>query len=330
MPIGFGIGVSHAPGMYLYTEKDWDRVWELLSLDRGIPQPAKVSEEKGEKLEDMIRRIDAGHKELKRQYDAYDPELLIIIGGDQTEMFDRSNVPQLMFFLGEREHAHRPGGPMPEKGKPYSPRMSNEPPFEMGIDVETSKRLLDKLVKQEGFDIAFSHECKPLGRGDGLPHAFANPSSYLLEGKNTPTVIVYENTFDNPSLSAKRCYDFGAALARITRDDPRRIAIVGSGGLAHDPGGKRSGWLDEPLDRWFLDQIAEGNGRATQALYSFDSDTMVSGTGETRAWITVAGAMEEMGSRAKVLDYIPAAKSVTGLGFAYWTTDGNYTAMAAE
>ena len=258
MPIGFGIGVSHAPGMYLKTEQDWDRVWELLSLDRGVPQPAKVSEEKGEVLKDWFRRIDAGHAELKRQYDAYNPDVLIIIGGDQGEMFDRSNVPQLMFFLGAHETAGRPGGPMPAKGQPYSPRMSNLSPLEMDIDVDFSKWLLAKLVKEENFDIAFSYEAKPLGRGDGLPHAFGNPASYLLEGKNTPTVIVYENTFDSPSLSAKRCYDLGAALARITRNDRRRIAILGSGGLAHDPGGKRSGWLDEPMDRWFLDQLAQG------------------------------------------------------------------------
>src|ERR1700685_2921853 len=103
MPIGFGIGVSHAPGMYLKSEQDWDRVWGLLSLDRGIPQPAKVSEEKGEKLQDWFRRLEAGDAELKPQYDAYDPNLLIIIGGEQNEMFDRSNVPQIMVFLGAHE-----------------------------------------------------------------------------------------------------------------------------------------------------------------------------------------------------------------------------------
>ncbi|NIJ09221.1 protocatechuate 4,5-dioxygenase beta chain [Sphingomonas vulcanisoli] len=316
--------------MYLKTESDWNRAWELLSLDRGVPQPASVELEDGPKLREYISRIDAGHAELKRQFDLYDPDICIIIGGDQNEMFDRSNVPQLMFFLGEREKAEYPGGPMPAKGQPYSPRMSNLPPMDIDIDVEFSKWLLDKLVKQEGFDIAFSYEAKPLARGHGLSHAFGNPASYLFEGNNTPTVIIYENTFDAPSLSAKRCYDLGAAIARLTRHDPRKIAIVGSGGLNHDPGGKRSGWIDEPMDRWFLEQLAQGNGRATQALYTFDSDTMVAGTGETRAWITTAGAMEEMGSRATILDYMPVAKGVTGLGLAYWLTDQQEHAVAAE
>ena len=70
-----------------------------------------------------------------------------------------------------------------------------------------------------------------------------------------------------------------------------------------------------------LEQFAEGNGRATQAMFAFDSDTMIGGTGEIRAWITVAGALEEMGARAKVVDYVEAAKTVTGLGFAYWQAE---------
>jgi 3-O-methylgallate 3,4-dioxygenase len=327
MPIGFGIGVSHAPGMYMTTQEQWDALWDRLSLSRGVPQPAKVAEEKGEILQDIVKRIGAGHAELKRQYDAYNPDVLIIIGGDQTEVFDRSNVPQFMFFLGERGSGRRPGPTLPPRGQAYP---SNIPPVELEVDSEFSKWLLTKLVKEENFDISFSHEMKNLGGHRGFPHAFVWPTSYLLVGANTPTVIVYENTFDAPSLSAKRCYDFGAALARITKNDPRRIAILGSGGLAHDPGGKRSGWVDHQMDRWFLEQLAQGNGKATQAMYTFDSDAMVGGTGEIRAWITVAGAMEEMGSRAKVLDYIEAGKTAGGLGFAYWRAESKYTAIAAE
>lgn len=313
MPIGLGIGVSHAPGMYMTTQEQWDNLWHRLSVDRNIPQPAYVYDEQGDKLQDMVRRINAGHAVLTQQFEAYKPDILIIIGGDQTEMFDRSNVPQFMIYLGEKAQGNKPGGQMiPDPN-------SEIPQVEMEVDVEFSKWLLNKLVKQEGFDVAFSYEMKNLpGRRKGLPHAFVNPASYLLENHKPKVVLVYENTYDPPSLTAKRCYEFGQAIARLVKNDPRKIAILGSGGLAHDPGGKRSGWLDQPLDHWFLEQIAEGNGRAAEAMYSFDSDTMVAGTGEIRAWITVAGAMEEMGARAKVVDYVEAAKTVTGLGFAYW------------
>jgi len=302
--------------MYMTTQEQWDNLWHRLSVDRNIPQPQRAYDEQGAELTDMVTRIAAGHKTLQKVFDDYKPDVLIIIGGDQTEMFDRSNVPQFMMYLGNQAQGNRPGGQMIPDANAEIPQV------EMDVAVDFSKWLLNKLVKQEGFDVAFSYEMDNLPRRrKGLPHAFVNPASYILENTKVPTVLVYENTYDPPSLSAKRCYEFGQAIARLVKNRPERIAILGSGGLAHDPGGKRSGWLDQPLDHWFLDQIAEGNAKAAQAMYAFDSDTMVGGTGEIRAWITVAGAMEEMGARAKVIDYVEAAKTVTGLGFAYWQAD---------
>lgn len=322
MPIGLGLAVSHAPGLYATTDEQWDNMWHRMSVNHGIPQPDYVYKETGPYLKEMVNRIDAAHGELTKAVDDYQPEILIIIGGDQTEAFDRSNVPQFMVYLGGEAWGIKPGGPM--GGRPAAGEAFEK--VELEVDVEFSQWLLTKLVKQEGFDVAFSSETENLGTRPGmpirpgLPHAFVNPTSVVLEHTKPKVCLIYENTFDRPSLSAKRCYEFGQALARLVKNDPRRIAILGSGGLAHDPGGKRSGWLDVPLDKWFLEQIAEGNGRATEAMYTFDSDTMVSGTGENRAWITVAGALEEMGSRATVVDYVEGAKTVTGLGFAYWPT----------
>jgi protocatechuate 4,5-dioxygenase beta chain len=196
---------------------------------------------------------------------------------------------------------------------------SEEDIVRLKVDVDTAKTMLRKLVA-EGFDVSFSAEQKPLGQPEkGLPHAFIRPAPWLMPELQIPVVLIYENTYDPPSLSAERCYELGKTLARLFKGDPRRIAIYGSGGLSHDPGGPRSGWVDEPLDRWFLDKIAAGDGRSTTSLYKFDSMTMRGGTGEIRAWITVAGAMDEMGQpAAKVVDYIPSNYAVTGLGWAYW------------
>lgn len=317
MPIGLGLAASHAPGMYSKSQEGWDQMWDRLSLSRGIPQPAYVAEETGEQLKDMIKRIDHCHARLIEEFDAYKPDLLIIIGGDQVEMFDRSNVPQFMIYTGSTATGRKAGTPF-DAADPEQ--------ITCEVDVEYSRYLLNKLVKNHGFDVAFSDEMLAFGRtagqpkGRGLPHAFANLLSYIMENTQVPTVLIYENTYDPPSASAKRCYELGQALAQITKNDPRRIAIFGSGGLAHDPGGKRSGWLDIPLDKWFLERIAEGDGKATQSMFTYDSDTMIGGTGEIRAWITVAGALEEMGSHASVVDYIPGGKTVTGLSVAYWNT----------
>jgi protocatechuate 4,5-dioxygenase beta chain len=197
--------------------------------------------------------------------------------------------------------------------------LNPEEQLKVEVDDVTSRQLLDRLVREEDFDVAFSTEQRALGpRGHGLPHAFFRPIPLLTPEADVPVVLIYENTYDPPSLPAGRCYQLGQALERLLRDDPRRIAIYGSGGLSHDPGGPRAGWIDEPLDHWFLEQLEQGRGEKTTPMYAFDSLTMRGGTGEMRAWITVAGAMEQAGRKATVVDYIPAHHAVTGLGWAYW------------
>jgi protocatechuate 4,5-dioxygenase beta chain len=312
MPIGLGLASSHAPSVVAKLEH-WGTYYTRLAGD--VPQPPEAKEESQEVLASYIDRIEVAFATLRQKLADYRPDVLIIIGGDQSEMFDRSNVPNLMIYVGEEAWGHNHN------------RMLGEQPSEanavrLKVDTETSRWLLRKLVAEDEFDVAFSTEQCNLGQPErGLPHAFARPAPLLMPNLDIPVVLVYESTYDPPSLSAQRCYDFGRAIGRLLRKDSRRIAIYGSGGLSHDPMGPRSGWIDKPLDQWFLKQIAAGNGHATGALYSFDSMTMRGGTGEIRAWITVAGAMEEIGSHAEIVDYIPAHHAVTGLGWAYWETE---------
>ncbi len=159
-----------------------------------------------------MKRVDAGHNKLIEVFDEYKPDALIVIGGDQTEMFDRSNVPQFMIYTGAEASGRTPGYPF---GDPNVPQIHTD------IEVELSKTILNKLVKEHNFDVAFSSEIENYGRGHGIPHAFANLLSYITSNTNVPTVLVYENTYDPPSLSAKRCYEFGQALTQICQTPHR-------------------------------------------------------------------------------------------------------------
>ena len=308
MPIGLGLAASHHTFTIFETVEEWQHVYSIAT--RNTPQPPEAMAETDEVIQDYINRTHHAKQVLRDQLAAYDPELLVIIGGDQSEMLDSSNVPNFMIYTGKAAWGHNV-----KRGQ----EPTEETLIRYQVDADASRRLLSRLVAEEQFDMAFSAEQFNLGsRAKGLPHAFVRPGSEILPRSDLPVVLVYENTYDPPSPGAGRCYALGQAIARLLRDDPRRIAILGSGGLSHDPGGPRAGWIDKDLDRWLLARLAEGDGRATAAMYSFDSLTMRSGTGETRAWITVAGAMEEMGSRATVIDYLPAHHAVTGTAWAYW------------
>jgi len=86
------------------------------------------------------------------------------------------------------------------------------------------------------------------------------------------------------------------------------------------PLGPRSGWVDEPLDRWFLDQLTGGTPDRLNSLYSFRSAATESGTGELRTWLPVAAAMDAVqpGIRATLVDYFVARKAMCGNGWVTW------------
>jgi protocatechuate 4,5-dioxygenase beta chain len=317
MPIGLGIASSHL-GALNFTSPDQFGPYQK-NLTGDVPQPPEAELETPEVLGDYLSRIPQAFSVLEKKLKDYGTELLVMLGGDQQEMFDRSNVPNLMIYSGEAAWGYNVKGVAPRPAPGTTPQYQEEDLVRLKVDVETSEWLLNKLVRDEDFDVAVSREQQHMGRaGRGMPHAFYRPSPWLMPNLDIPVVMIYENTYDPPSLSAKRCYDLGITLQRLFANDPRKIAIYGSGGLTHDPGGYRAGWVDEELDRWFIEQIEAGNGKATQAMYKFDSHTMRGGTGEMRAWITVAGAMEAVGQRAVSVDYLPVRHAVTGISWAYW------------
>ena len=95
--------------------------------------------------------------------------------------------------------------------------------------ISSQEEFMRKKFTQEGFDIASSSELRPLGRAaqkrkNGISHAFARPGPFLMPRKDLPTVLIWENTYDPPSLRADRCYDLGRTLARLFKNDSRRIA----------------------------------------------------------------------------------------------------------
>ncbi len=315
MPIGLGLACSHAPGMYTPKDKLQAGLDRLLSraAEKGTLVPSAATRLTTEMLETHWDRFRADHAALRNQLHDYNPDALIIVGGDQSEMFDASNKVNALIYTGKEAIGINSGLLFAgvtdvSKGTRYT------------CDSELAEWLLNELVTKEGFDIARSGEMSPMGprKIPGLPHAFVNPAE-IMPKPDLPVILLYENTFDPPSLiKASRCYQLGQAMARVLSRDNRRVAIYGSGGLSHDPAGPRNIWVDEPLDHWILEQISNGNGKALSDMYAFDSMTMRGGTGEVRSWITVAGAMEYLGAKATIVDYLPAPETQTGCGFAYW------------
>jgi protocatechuate 4,5-dioxygenase beta chain len=306
MPVVLGLASSHAPSMFTPAE-EWPRVHK--ALVRDVPQPPQLAQETPEVIASYCDRIGRGFQALRQQLEAAKPDALVIVGDDQREVFSDACVPAIALFLGESAEGTTSISWIGQK--PEDNRVT------LTCQSELSRALLRSLVRG-GWDPAYIEKLTPLAKpAHGLGHAFSRLGRALgVAESGLPVILVFLNAYHPPLPTARRCYELGQAMRAFFDGRPERVAILGSGGMSHDPLGPRAGWVDETLDHWVLERIASGEGEELTNLFGFESEMFHGGTGEIRSWITVAGALA--GSRATVVDYIPARHAVTGLGFAYW------------
>jgi Catalytic LigB subunit of aromatic ring-opening dioxygenase len=310
MPLGLGLATSHAPSMFQPAER-WPDLHRILVRDN--PQPPAVAEETAEVLAQYVDRVNNAFATLERALVSYRPDALILVGDDQNEVFSKAVEPQMAIFLGG------------DVSGTTSLRLLGESLTENHIKLRCHAELASHLIEglvDRGFDVCPMHELQAMSRPEGgLGHAFTRPSRALrVADHDIPVVVFFLNAYHEPLPTAKRCYQLGRAVRDVLADRPERVAILGSGGLSHDPLGPRAGWIDQQLDRWILKTIESGRADDLQRLFTFGSDTFHGGTGEVRSWIVVAAALEEV--KATVVDYLAAHHAVTGLGFAYWSENG--------
>lgn len=309
--LGLGLVSSHAPAMFEPAEM-WPVVYGRRPEYTKDSQPHTAKLETPEVIAGYLRRIHAAFAVLRQQLEAYRPDALLVIGDEQGDVFDASFNPTFCLFTGEKLWGL--------DGTGYRPLEKRHRP-EFPCHTQLAQCLCEGLINK-GFDLASSAVFRPLGRPEhGVSHMLAHPVPVLVPKLDVPLIPLFMNEYFPPLPSAERCYHLGVALAEILADRPERVAIYASGGLSHNPFGPRAGWVDEPLDRWFPERLARNEGEALQHLFTFDSDTLRGGTGELRAWIGIAGAMQRP---ATAVEYIPAHHAKCGLGFAYWPSPDSH------
>lgn len=272
---------SHSPGM----ERDVDRVQGAVFR------------------EGLVR--------TRQLVDAFDPDLVVLFGGDHRRAFTHV-VPSFAVAFS--------AGILPEGGHPEGT---------LDVPQAIARELADHLL-DSGIDISV---CRDVA----LDHAFAQPLRDLvgsLDGR--PVVPIPVNCATAPLPRASRVLALGDAVAGFLDGRPEKVLVIGTGGLSHSPPSLE-------LDAWDIDPevrarvIAEGAVAARRkirpewdaafldALGRWDRDRLAEltdgahaaagvGANEVRTWLAAgaAGGGVPLGT----LVYEPVEEWITGMAAA--------------
>jgi len=240
----------------------------------------------------------------------FDPDLVVVVGDDQRELFHDEAIPAVSVFCGDAlydepdEAAHLPK----EFEHAMWARHASEKD-EYRSDPALGAALAEHL-SLTGFDVTVFRTQTP---GRTLGHAFTFPRLRLGVGHYVPTLPVFVNTYFPPNQpTARRCLQLGEALGTFLDGVTgyRRIAVFGSGGLSHVV-------VNEKLDRLVLDGLQTWD---PEALAGIGQDALQLGTSEIRNWLVVGSALRDR--TMEIVDYVPAYRSIAGtgcgMGFALW------------
>lgn len=147
-----------------------------------------------------------------RHVHEFAPELVIIFAPDHFNGFFHELMPP--YCIGTQAEA------MGDYGTPAG--MLNVPAAD-ALSLATS-------IGRSGLDIAVS-------RRMWVDHGFSQPLDLIFGGLASPPVIpIFINAAAPPAIpSVARCSALGRAVGSHFADDTRRVLVIGSGGLSHDP-----------------------------------------------------------------------------------------------
>jgi len=282
---------------------------ELLRSGRSYEsecQPEYLGQQE-RKIQTALDRLAADLKEAR-------PDVVLIVGDDQHELFDSGNFPAISMFYGQTAPTHR--WDAARTGNQRFLKMVSEGYMmdrrhELPCDGEFALDLIGRMI-HAGIDLGASSKVSDPEK-HGFGHAYGFVCKRLMASLQAPIIPILLNTYYPPNQpTPARCYAIGEALRSAIEASglDRRVAVVASGGLSHFV-------TNEPLDTRVLNALRSGDGAQ---LCNLPEKLLKSGSSEIRNWIMVAGVFRN--APVNWAEYVPVyrtpAGTGVGVGFARW------------
>ncbi|HKT03384.1 MAG TPA: hypothetical protein VJT31_27965 [Rugosimonospora sp.] len=322
--IVFGAATSHSPLLAappnLWAERAaqdranpelYDRAGVIRSFDELAAAAAdRFAESRTPDVwEENWRRCEAALARLREDFRRVAPDVVLIVGDDQRELFTETNQPAIAISAA----AEMKTGVLDDHDSEFLKEAARSYLMDAEFTFAGHAELAEDLARgltTEGFDVGWMADAPP---GAGFGHAYGFPIHKFLQPVPVPVIPFMLNTYYPPNQpSPQRCFDLGRALRAAVAASPIevRVAVLASGGLSHFV-------VNEELDRQVLDAITN---KDSEGLRGIPDALLNSGSSEIRNWITVAGAME--GRPVDWSEYVPIVRSAAGtgcgMGFLSW------------
>lgn len=287
--------------------------YEELAAENGAPYGALATPEQ---FEQAAERCQAGLDRLAEKLEAAAPDVVVVIGDDQGELFALSNTPAISVFYGDEiatSDMFGRGNPpawVQKMAEGYAMDVVHRFPGSPKLALDVISGLIARHV-----DVgATSRVDDPTVAGFG--HAFGFIYERLFRDRAIPMLPILLNTYFPPNvMRSDRAFHVGQVIRAAIEESPvdARVAIIASGGLSHFV-------VDEELDR----RVLEGLDPAKNALLNdIPPAALNSGSSEILNWIMTAGAVSHL--PLQWADYEPIRRTPAGtgigVGFACWAEE---------
>jgi aromatic ring-opening dioxygenase catalytic subunit (LigB family) len=245
-----------------------------------------------------VRDTVFGHfKEIGEAIAALDPQALLVVANDHLHNFFLDNMPAFCIGAAERYDSPVEGWLKVEK---------RSVPGDTALGAYLVQAMLET-----GFDPAYSMALT-------LDHAMVTPLELGGFAGRYPVVPLLVNCVQPPLPRMQRCLQLGHALRSAIEhyDGVERVAVLATGGLSHDVGTPRMGFVNERFDRGFLRLLADGDPDALAGFGHAEVDSAGNGAEEIRNWLVAHGIA---GCRGFALrHYHPVNAWYTGIALGHW------------
>lgn len=324
--IVLGIGTSHSPMLTLEGE-DWhnraaaDRANKKLSLAdgrlvdydtlvslRGEPHGEQATPER---FRAIAQRCQAHLDRLAAAIASAKPDVIVIVGDDQNELYTPGNTPAIAVYFGAEVKTHSFDDEIPDWMKTVAKGYGMDETHVYPGHPQLAEAIIAGLIDRD-VDLGVANAVPDPDKA-GFGHAFGFPAERLFGGREIPMVPLMLNTYFPPNvLSPSRCHDIGRKLrdAIEAAPDDLRVAVLASGGLSHFV-------VEEEIDRQLLDGLSDPNGAA---LRSLPRRALLEGSSEILNWVLTAGAVSHLPLAWVEYEPIRRTPAGTGIGcgFAVW------------